>query len=121
MKALIWSGAAVRDDDIAQPQVQVLFREVTQRNGSELTLAAKLIKELIPLPLLSTVLIGSLWHDGESTELMQFPRYLLTVSFADSEWQVRSVNEIQDDPTSTAFPLKTYPLKYGKNHCNCIL
>lgn len=111
-----WYGAVVRDDDyIAQPYVQVLFREIIQRNDSELTLSSNLIKELIPLPLLSSVLIGSLWHDGASTEIMQFPRYLLNISFAESGWQVRAVNEIQDDQTITEFPLKTYPLKYGKN------
>lgn len=111
-----WYGAVVEDDGrIAQPYVQVLFREVLNRHGQDLTLSSRLIKQSVPLPLLSSVLIGSLWHDGESSEIIEFPSYLLNISFDESGWCVKAVNELEDKPSASSFPLTTYPLKYGKN------
>lgn len=105
---LYWFGAVVKNPNNPEnPLVQVLFRPITSRTSTKIELGS-FIKEELPVSLISHLLIGSIWINGESKEIVVFPEITTTVSFEPTKWQICSFR------TDTPFPIETYPLLYGK-------
>ena len=57
---LWWYAALVKGPESGQNNLQVLFREILDRTDTGLELG-KIVKELLPLPLLGQYRIGSIW------------------------------------------------------------
>ena len=112
---LWWYAALVKGSESGQNNLQVLFREILDRTDTGLELG-KIVKEILPLPLLGQYRIGSIWINGKSVEEVHYPVVEFKVSFTEGCWRYKTFNAQsklgkQNDP----FPLDLYPLLYGAN------
>lgn len=112
---LWWYAALVKGSESGQNNLQVLFREILDRTDTGLELG-KIVKEILPLPLLGQYLIGSIWINGKSVKEVHYPVVEFKVSFTEGCWRYKTFNAQsklgkQNDP----FPLDLYPLLYGAN------
>ena len=93
----------------------MLFREILDRTDTGLELG-KIVKEILPLPLLGQYRIGSIWINGKFVEEVHYPVVEFKVSFTAGCWRYKTFNAQsrlgkQNDP----FPLDLYPLLHGAN------
>ena len=105
----------VKGSESGQNNLQVLFREILDRTDTGLELG-KIVKEILPLPLLGQYRIGSIWINGKSVKEVHYPVVEFKVSFTEGCWRYKTFNAQsklgkQNDP----FPLDLYPLLYGAN------
>ena len=112
---LWWYAALVKGSESGQNNLQVLFREILDRTDTGLELG-KIVKEILPLPLLGQYRIGSIWINGKFVEEVHYPVVEFKVSFTEGYWRYKTFNAQsklgkQNDP----FPLDLYPLLYGAN------
>lgn len=78
---LWWYAALVRGSESGKNNLQVLFREILSRTDTGLELG-KVVKEILPLPLLGQYRIGSIWINGKTVEEVHYPVVEFKVSFA---------------------------------------
>ena len=112
---LWWYAALVKGSESGQNNLQVLFREILDRTDTGLELG-KIVKEILPLPLLGQYRIGSIWINGKFVEEVHYPVVEFKVSFTEGCWRYKTFNAQsklgkQNDP----FPLDLYPLLCGAN------
>ena len=93
----------------------MLFREILDRTDTGLE-SGKIVKEILPLPLLGQYRIGSIWINGKSVEEVHYPVVEFKVSSTAGCWRYKTFNAQsrlgkQNDP----FPLDLYPLLHGAN------
>ena len=69
---LWWYAALVKGSESGQNNLQVLFREILDRTDTGLELG-KIVKEILPLPLLGQYRIGSIWINGKFVEEVHYP------------------------------------------------
>ena len=76
---------------ILQRSLQVLFREILDRTDTGLELG-KIVKEILPLPLLGQYRIGSIWINGKFVEEVHYPVVEFKVSFTEGYWRYKTFN-----------------------------
>lgn len=118
---LWWYGAAVKSNNPRQQDLQVIFREILKSSAQGLELGS-IQKEHLPIPLLASYRIGTIWRDGKSAEEIDYPIAEFQISFAADQWRHKSFNAqtkagLTDDP----YPVELYPLPYAEHDRSPIL
>lgn len=116
---LWWFGAVVKNPlNSEEPLLQVIFREVVSRTSEEMVVEG-FFKEDLAVSLISQYLIGSIWINGKSSEIVDFPEVYAELSFTPNNWSISSFNEtrLPDKPYSN----DSYPLVYGNRDLSKII
>ena len=88
---LWWYAALVKGSESGQNNLQVLFREILDRTDTGFELG-KIVKEILPLPLLGQYRIGSIWINGKFVEEVHYPVVEFKVSFTEGYWRYKTFN-----------------------------
>lgn len=89
---LWWFGAVVKNPNNSEsPLVQVLFRKIIKRTQTEIVLG-NLVKEELPIASISQYLIGSIWLNGKSREILDYPEVHVELSYQAGQWFIKSFN-----------------------------
>lgn len=116
---LWWFGAVVKNPiNPEEPLLQVVFREVVSRS-SEGIIVEGFFKADLSASLISQYLIGSIWINGKSSEIVDFPEVYVELSFKPNNWSISSFNEsrLPDKP----YQNDLYPLIYGSSDLSKVI
>lgn len=110
---LWWFGAVVKNPNNSEnPLVQVLFRKIIKRTQTEIVLG-DLVKEELSIAAISQYLIGSIWLNGKSSEIVDYPEVHVELSYQTGQWSVKSFNSSGNN--DKPYFNELYPLMYGDN------